>query len=108
MHKTTADQNPLEHLAQLFTNPIVDLAIGVVVTAIVAYIFYRLSRRTKEPTWDARTNVLIQGYGSKIKGLIITYGNTAIENLSITKVLFWNNGKGTMSSQDIASADPLR
>jgi hypothetical protein len=35
------------------------------------------------------------------------YAGKPIENLTVTKVAFWNAGKETIHSNDIASADPL-
>jgi hypothetical protein len=41
-------------------------------------------------------------------GLEVTYKGHKVDNLTVSKILFWNNGYDTIDSADIVSTDPLR
>jgi hypothetical protein len=43
-----------------------------------------------------------------MSGLKITYNDHGIANLSITSILFWNNGSETIDEQDRVASNPLR
>lgn len=81
---------------------------GIIFGLIFGYIFYRRTRRVRIPIWSVRTNNILQGYTSKLSNLDIKYKGMSVENLSITKILFWNKGAETIDRGDIAEADPVR
>ena len=91
-------------------SPIIGLAgpILAVFSIILAIIFYRRSQRFKEPSWAIKNLVLIEGYSTKISDLEVTFKDQRIENLSVSRIVFWNEGKETIDSKDIAQANPLR
>lgn len=66
------------------------------------------SRRKKEPICLMRTISLISSNVKKIERLNILYRKIEIENLSVTKLAFWNNGKETIRSSDIAPKNPIQ
>ena len=68
---------------------------------VLAYVFYRRSRRSKEPCWSVRNNVLVEGYSSKIGKLDIRFKDEQVENLSIARIAFWNQGAETLDRHDI-------
>jgi hypothetical protein len=72
------------------------------------YVFYRRSRRVKEPFYSINSNNLIQDNVSSMTGLEVSYKGYPIESLTVTKILFWNNGADTIEKSDIVSANPLR
>lgn len=72
--------------------------IGILLTIY----FAAKSRRKKEPKYLMRTISLISSNIKKIKFLNILYKKLEIENLSVTKLAFWNNGKETIRSSDVA------
>jgi hypothetical protein len=72
------------------------------------YIFYRKSLRIKLPMYLMRTENLIRDNVSSMSGLKITYNDHGIANLSITSILFWNNGSETIDEQDRVRSNPLR
>jgi hypothetical protein len=78
--------------------------IGVLATIY----FYFKSIRKKEPTFSIRSINLVKDKINKIKGLEINYLNEKINNLSISKLAFYNNGKETIKSNDVANSDPLK
>jgi len=67
---------------------------------------YLKSRRVKSPCYAVRSFNIISKI-SKIKELEIFYSGQAIENLTATKIMFWNAGRETINSQDIPDADPI-
>lgn len=76
-------------------------------SVILAVIFFIKSRRSKEPRYAIRSTNLIRDFTSRLEALEMTYAGKRISNLTVTKLLFWNNGKDTINGRDIASADPL-
>jgi len=82
-----------------------DLAVGVggiVLGIITSYIFHLIQKRRKELSWAIDSTNLIKGYSSLFEKLEIQYGEKKIENLTVSKVAFWNNGNETIDGKDIA------
>jgi hypothetical protein len=79
-----------------------------VIGLIVGYIFYRKGLRTKIPTWSIRSNNLITGYSDKVENLTVLFANKKIKNLTISKIVFWNDGTETINQQDLKTINPLR
>ena len=85
------------------------ISIGIAIIGIVlAYVFYRKGHRSKEPCWSVRNNVLVEGYSSKIGKLDIRFQDEQVENLSIARIAFWNQGAETLDRHDIETINPLR
>ena len=85
------------------------ISIGIAIIGIVlAYVFYRKGLRSKEPCWSVRNNVLVEGYSSKIGKLDIRFKDEQVENLSIARIAFWNQGAETLDRHDIETVNPLR
>ena len=85
---------------------ILSFAIGIIGT-VLAIIFQVKSKRTKEPCYAMKTETLIAGYSAKFDDLIIHYKDKEIENLSVSKIAFWNKGGETIDRSDIAPKSPL-
>lgn len=83
---------------------ILTFALGILVT----YVFYRKSRRTKEPCWDMRTHNLIAGYSARLSELEVSFSGKRVENLSISRIAFWNQGTETIHGTEIPPGSPLR
>lgn len=66
------------------------------------------STRQKRPTYQVQTAVLVEGEQAGLDGLAFTYKGQPQTRISISRVAFWNAGRETIYSTDIASADPLR
>jgi len=75
---------------------------------LLAVFFYFKQRRVKEPLWSIRTVNLISDRVQKFPQLCITYGNSAVQNLSVSKVAVWNGGSDVIRREDCPSADQLR
>jgi hypothetical protein len=85
--------------------------VGTVLAVIglaASYYFYRKSIRAKEPCFFFRSYNLIQGLDSKLDNLKISYGDNKIENLTVSRMLLWNNGLETIERSDIATVNPVR
>ena len=85
---------------------IVGTVLGIV-GIVTGYIFYRRGLRTKEPCYSIKTQKLIAGYSAKFEDLTIHYKDKEIENLSVSRIIFWNNGSETIDRNDIATKAPI-
>ncbi len=93
------NNNPLLNIMSLL------LTILSIVTAIY---FYLKGKKNKIPTYILRTISLVQENIQKIETVNILYSGNKIDNLSITKIAFWNDGKETIDHSDIAQNNPIR
>ena len=83
-------------------------ALLALVSIALAFIFFRRSQRSKEPTWAIRTTTLMEGYSAHLQNLEVLYKNSRVENLAVSRVAFWNSGAQTIYADDIAAANRLR
>lgn len=81
---------------------------GILIGIFFSYIFYRFSLREKEPSYILNSTNLIQDFTQRFADLDISYKGKPITNFTVTKISFWNDGKGTISGDDITNIDPLR
>jgi hypothetical protein len=82
-------------------------AIGVI-SLLLTVVFHFMDKKEKKPCYIVQSISILRGFSSRFKDLELLYGGEKIENFTVTKVLFWNGGRDTIHSQDIAEADPLR
>lgn len=82
------------------------LAIAVLSVAL-AVIFYVKGKKAKRPCYAMRSINLVRDLVGKVEALEMFYSGQRIENLTVTKIAFWNGGRETIYRQDIASAEPL-
>jgi len=64
----------------------------------VSLYIYSLTRKEKEPRYILRT----------VRNIPKKYHGIEMEDNTVTRVLFWNNGRDTIHFEDIAQADQLR
>jgi hypothetical protein len=85
------------------------LLIIISMTGIVLSIFFYLkSRKKRKPFYSSRSFNIAQDISpARFESLVLTYNETRIENFTITKVLFWNDGKETIRIGDVAIEEPL-
>lgn len=81
---------------------------GIVIGLAASYYFYWKSLRIKEPSWDIQSNNLIRGHSSKVPELQIFFKDEPVQDLTISRVVFWNNGAETIDRQDLNTINPLR
>lgn len=77
------------------------------ISIFLSFWFYFKSKKSKKPTYALRTFNLIKEKINKIDSVEIQYHNNRIDNLSISKLAIWNNGKETISSTDVSQNDPF-
>ncbi|MDD5447112.1 MAG: hypothetical protein PHY36_04435 [Methanocellales archaeon] len=82
-------------------------AIISIPSLVVAIILYIKSKKVKLPHYSIRSTNIVRDLVSRLQHLQMLYSGQEIENLTATKIAFWNKGRDTINSQDIASADPL-
>ena len=100
----------LENYSEIISSPyfaLAGFAVGLV-GLILAIVFYLLGRKEKKPMFQVATTTLVEGVTQKLGGLSILFNNCPQERIAVSKVAFWNNGKETITSADIADADPIR
>lgn len=79
-----------------------------IIGIVLSFYFYFKSKKNKIPIYIARSINLVRESIKKIETVEILYAGNKIENLSITKVAIWNDGRDTISFVDVAHADPLK
>lgn len=84
------------------TTDIVIGVAGIVLGFITSYIFYRIQKRRRELCWSIDSTSLIKGYSSLFEKLDIQYDGQKIENLTVSKIVLWNNGNETIDGKDLA------
>lgn len=87
--------------------PIITI-ITLPLTIFLACLSVFLNRKDRRPCWATTTNVLIMGYTTKFSGLQVTYNNQPIQNLSMTRIVFWNAGRIDIDKYDLDTSNPLR
>jgi hypothetical protein len=82
---------------------IVNYTIGVLglILAIVGIYLTIKSNKKKEPVYSIKSNNLISDYASKYKNLNVSYNRKKVENITISKILFYNRGAETITQDDI-------
>jgi hypothetical protein len=75
---------------------------------VLAIVFYLLSRKEKKPWWTIHSTNMIKGFAKKVQNLEIKFAGKEVENLTVSKIYFWNAGRETINTADISEADPLR
>ena len=84
-------------------------ALGIIglILAVVGIVLSLKSIRKKEFVYSIKSNNLISGSISKLSNLVILYNTNQIENLTVSKILFYNRGSETIHQQDIKTINPL-
>lgn len=96
----------MDELREFIQHPVLtvlSLAIGV-----LGVILTMRSMRAKRPTWSIHSHNLINASAAALPQLDIRYGDHKAENLTVSRIAFWNSGAETIGGEDIAEADPLR
>jgi len=97
----------IDQLTPILTSPwfAAALAIAAIVigSATSAY-FYLKSKKEKVPRYAMISNNIIRDLPA-MEELRVTYRGQNVENFTVTRVMFWNEGRETIRDNDIA--DPL-
>lgn len=96
-------------IEMITSNPWFSL-VGLIVTTVslvVAFIFYRKSRRDKIPCYSVTKQTVIENSAPILPGLSVQFNGVVQKVITVAKVAFWNHGTETIMRQDIADAKPL-
>lgn len=77
------------------------------IAGVIGIILTIRSKKEKLPLFAIRSNNIIRDLASRFEPLQVLYSRQRVENLTVTKLAFWNGGRETINNQDIASIDPL-
>lgn len=86
---------------------LISLGVGII-GILVGIISYFKSRKVKLPCYTTRSTNIVRDLVNKFESVEMFYAGQPIENMTVTKIAFWNSGNETLNSQDIAAADPLK
>ncbi len=96
----------------LVTNPYVCFTVaGVgILLGIVGVLVTIYMTRTKKPLFRIRSNNIIHGEKNSVEGLEVRYHGYGqpITNLTVSRILFTNEGRGTIRKTDIIATNPVR
>ena len=101
--------NISESISSLISNPwflLTGFILGLLSFIGMIYFYYR-GKKEKLPSYYFRFLNIIKDLDIKIDSLKMFYSDKQIVNLSINKIIFWNDGRETIYSQDIPISDPL-
>ncbi|WP_417361266.1 hypothetical protein [Gallaecimonas pentaromativorans] len=74
----------------------------------MSVIFYFISKKEKKPLYNIKHFDLVRGKLKTLDSVRISYRGEDIDDLTLTRVAFWNKGRDTIEQRDIAQSDPLR
>lgn len=90
------------------SNPwVILLSIVFGAIGVIGVIFTIMGLRLMKPRYLIKSNNLIENFATKLTKLNILYNDEKISNLTVSKFVFWNEGKETIHDTDIASSDPF-
>jgi hypothetical protein len=78
-----------------------------IVSLFLAVNFYLKGRKQKLPRYALRSSSLVRDLVNKVQGLEMLYSGRHVENLTVSRIAFWNAGRDTISNADVASTDPV-
>lgn len=79
-----------------------------VASVILAIYFYYKSKKNKKPTYIVRTINLVNEKIKHKSVIDFLYLGQKINNISFTKIAFWNDGKDTINFSDVAKNSQLK
>lgn len=97
----------LENIDLIVLTQIFSLSLGIV-GIFLAIFFYFKGKKNRIPIFSIRSYNLVNELSGKIQKLEVLYSGKKINNLTISKIAFWNDGHETIKTQDIAPADPIK
>src|SRR5260221_3628729 len=72
---------------------------------VLAVVFYIKGKKNKQPYYLIKSfNIIYDNFENKIKNIEILYKKQIIKNLTISRIVIWNNGNEAISRSDIPDA----
>ena len=97
----------LEYFVLIISSQIFSLSLAII-GIILATFFYLKGKKEKKPTFQIRSFNLVKEFSKKVTNIELLYSGENVENLTITKVVFWNRGDEPIRKDDVAVADPIK
>lgn len=93
----------------LNANPWLNLVFLILAVAgiAVSFLLYVKGRKEKILVYAMKSFNLIHNTAAKVPGLSVSHEGKTINTLTLTKIAFWNKGRGTINREDIAPTDRL-
>ena len=85
---------------------IIFLALAIL-SIILAFYFYFKSQKEKRPVFNSKTISLFNASPILANKLEIRYNGSVVNNLVLTRIAFWNAGRESIRSKDIAPNAPF-
>ncbi len=83
------------------------LSIMGLVIGLLSFYYTFVGYKYKSPNYIIKSNNLINENISKIDLLDLKVEGRKINNLTISKIAFWNSGKEVINGNDVAEAEPI-
>jgi hypothetical protein len=99
--------NMIESLTASIWFDAISMAIAII-SLILAFVFYYRSKNEKNPCYSKAGKHLIDREVIANTAIEVMFQGSHIGNLTSTKLALWNNGRATITQDDIANSDPLR
>lgn len=106
-NKLVDEGKTMEHDTTWDLGSIIGVA-GIVVGALVALLFYLLSRRRSKLMYKAAGVRLIGEHGQLPEDVQVTYLGAPVQGLTNSTVVIWNGGNDTLEGTSLLDDDPLR
>jgi len=97
-------------LNSLVANPLLN-GISLILTIfgiIISVIFYYKTKKDTIPSYAIRSLEIVELAAYQSQQLQIYYSGKQVKRLTITRLAFWNGGKATLESHNIAQKDPIK
>lgn len=93
----------------LASSPIITIGGFVlgVIGIVLAIIFYIRSKKDRIPCFEVKSTTLIEGLHNALDGLQLHYKGMPQDRITVTKLVFWNDGRETIDKRDFVVADPI-
>jgi hypothetical protein len=94
----------IDQLTPIIGSPWFALAlavVGFVITSATSIYFYRKSKKERVPRYAMISNNIIRDI-PPMQELKVTYRGQIVENFTVTRVMFWNDGRETIRRNDVA------
>jgi hypothetical protein len=75
---------------------------------VLAIVFYFKSKKEKTPCYEVSSDTLIEGIDKALDGLQLRYKGHPQSRITVTKIIFWNDGHETIDKGDLVAIDPVR
>ena len=98
-----------ELLQKFVQNPmfqLLSLGLGLI-GIILAVLFYIKSRRYKAPMYEISSTTLIENLSAKLTGLEVNFKGIPQERITVSRLVFWNDGSDTIRLTDLTNMAPI-